>query len=61
VVPGVRGEPDGAEADRLTLIEQVCYGETSARGVKGKEVMPVLRDWLTAEQLAAMDERCPSA
>jgi ATP-dependent helicase HrpB len=48
-----------APADRLTLIEQVCYGETSARGVKGKEVMPILRDWLTAEQLAAMDESVP--
>ncbi len=46
-------------ADRLTLLEQVCYGETSARGVKGKEVMPVLRDWLTAEQLAAMEEAVP--
>jgi ATP-dependent helicase HrpB len=46
-------------ADRMTLIEQVCYGETSARGVKGREVMPVLRDWLTAEQLAAMDSYVP--
>ncbi len=46
-------------SDRITLIEQVCYGETSARGVKGREVMPVLRDWLTAEQLAAMDEYVP--
>jgi ATP-dependent helicase HrpB len=46
-------------ADRLTLIEQVCYGETSARAVKAKEVMPVLRDWLTAEQLAAMEEAVP--
>jgi ATP-dependent helicase HrpB len=46
-------------ADRATLLEQVCYGETSARAVKGKEVMPVLRDWLTAEQLAAMDEVVP--
>ena len=41
--------------DRVTLVEQVCYGETSARGVKGREVMPVLRDWLTSEQLAAME------
>jgi ATP-dependent helicase HrpB len=47
------------DADRLTLIEQVCYGETSARGVKDKEVMPVLRDWLTAEQLAVMDDAVP--
>jgi ATP-dependent helicase HrpB len=46
-------------ADRMTLIEQVCYGETSARGVKGRDVMPVLRDWLTAEQLAVMDEAVP--
>jgi ATP-dependent helicase HrpB len=46
-------------ADRMTLLEQVCYGETSARGVKGRDVMPVLRDWLTAEQLAAMDELVP--
>jgi ATP-dependent helicase HrpB len=48
-----------AEADRATLLEQVCYGETSARGVKSREVMPVLRDWLTAEQLAAMEELLP--
>jgi ATP-dependent helicase HrpB len=47
------------DSDRLTLIEQVCYGETSARGVKDKEVMPVLRDWLTAEQLAVMDDAVP--
>ena len=46
-------------SDRMTLIEQVCYGETSARGVKGRDVMPVLRDWLTAEQLLAMDEMVP--
>ncbi|HEY5228088.1 MAG TPA: ATP-dependent helicase HrpB [Opitutaceae bacterium] len=48
-----------AESDRLTLLEQVCYGEVSARGAKGKDVMPVLRDWLTAEQLAVMDDAVP--
>jgi ATP-dependent helicase HrpB len=47
------------ERDRLTLIEQVCYGQTSARGVKGQPVMPVLTDWLTAEQLAAMEDLVP--
>jgi ATP-dependent helicase HrpB len=46
-------------SDRATLLEQVCYGETSARGVKARDVMPVLRDWLTAEQLAAMDKVVP--
>ncbi len=47
------------EADRATLVEQICYGETSARGVREKEVMPILRDWLTAEQLAALDSYLP--
>ena len=47
------------EAGRATLIEQICYGELSARGVKAKPVMPVLRDWLTAEQLAVIDDYLP--
>jgi len=47
------------EADRATLIEQICYGETSARGVREKEVMSILRDWLTAEQLAVLDDYLP--
>jgi ATP-dependent helicase HrpB len=47
------------ESDRLTLLEQVCYGEVSARGAKGKHVMPILRDWLTAEQLSVMDDAVP--
>jgi ATP-dependent helicase HrpB len=47
------------EADRATLIEQICYGETGARAVRLKAVMPFLRDWLTAEQLAALDEVLP--
>lgn len=47
------------EADRATLVEQICYGETSARGVREKPVMPILRDWLTAEQLAVLDSYLP--
>jgi ATP-dependent helicase HrpB len=56
--PELEVNPIGAP-DRMTLVEQVCYGGTSARGVKGREVMPVLRDWLTKEQLAAMEELVP--
>jgi len=47
------------EADRATLIEQLCYGETSARAVREKPVMPSLREWLSAEQLAALDLYLP--
>jgi ATP-dependent helicase HrpB len=47
------------DADRGTLVEQVCYGELSYREIKDKPVMPVLRDWLTAEQLAVLDDYLP--
>ncbi len=47
------------DADRETLIEQICYGELGYRGIKDKPVMPVLRDWLTAEQLAVLDDYLP--
>ncbi len=47
------------EADRATLIEQICYGSYSARELKDKPVMSVLRDWLLAEQLAVLDEYLP--
>lgn len=47
------------DADRATLIEQICYGELSAREVREKPVMPILRDWLTAEQLAVLDDYLP--
>jgi ATP-dependent helicase HrpB len=47
------------DADRATLIEQICYGEMTAKGVRTKEVMPFLRDWLTAEQLAVLDDYLP--
>ncbi len=47
------------EADRATLIEQICYGELGYKGIRDKPVMPVLRDWLTAEQLAVIDDYLP--
>lgn len=46
-------------ADRATLIEQICYGSHGARELKDKPVMPVLRDWLLAEQLAVLDDYLP--
>jgi ATP-dependent helicase HrpB len=46
-------------ADRATLIEQVCYGERGYRDLKDKPVLPVLREWLTAEQLAVLDDYLP--
>ena len=48
-----------SENDRATLIEQICYGETSVREVRNKDVMPVLLDWLTQEQLSVLDVYLP--
>jgi ATP-dependent helicase HrpB len=56
--PELEVNPIG-EADRATLIEQICYGELSARGVKDKDVMPILRDWLMDEQLSVLDLYLP--
>jgi ATP-dependent helicase HrpB len=47
------------EADRATLIEQICYGAYGARELKDRPVMPVLRDWLLPEQLAVLDDYLP--
>jgi ATP-dependent helicase HrpB len=47
------------EADRATLIEQICYGELGYKDIRDKPVMPILRDWLTAEQLAVLDDYLP--
>ncbi|MBL9190141.1 MAG: ATP-dependent helicase HrpB [Opitutaceae bacterium] len=47
------------DGDRATLVEQICYGELGARALAAKPVMPVLRDWLTAEQLAVIDDYLP--
>lgn len=47
------------DADKATLIEQVCYGSYGARELKDKPVMPALREWLRPEQLAVMDDYLP--
>jgi len=47
------------DADRATLIEQICYGELGYKDIRDKPVMPTLRDWLTAEQLAVIDDYLP--
>jgi len=47
------------DSDRGTLIEQICYGELGYRDIKDKPVMPILKDWLTAEQLGVIDDYLP--
>jgi ATP-dependent helicase HrpB len=47
------------DAGRVTLIEQICHGACSARELKDKPVLPVLRDWLLPEQLMVLDDYLP--
>jgi len=47
------------EADRVTLVEQICYGACGARELRDKPVLPVLREWLRPEQLAVLDDYLP--
>ncbi len=56
--PELEVHPIG-DADRATLIEQICYGSYGARELKDKPVMPILRDWLLPEQLAVLDDYLP--
>jgi len=50
--------PIGAE-DRLFLLEQICHGSVSYKEIKDREVMPVLRQWLTAETAPLLDRLVP--
>jgi ATP-dependent helicase HrpB len=51
--------PPITDAGCATLIEEICRGALSARELKDRPVMPVLRGWLTAAQLAALDDCLP--
>ena len=56
--PEMEAHPIG-EADRATLIDQMCYGCHGVKDVRNLDPWPVLKDWLTPEQLAAMDSLLP--
>lgn len=47
------------DADRATLIEQICRGACGARELKDRPVLPVLHQWLRPGQLAALDGYLP--
>ena len=47
------------DEDRLTLIEQICYGAMTVRDLDQAEVLPVITEWLTREQLAMLEPCAP--
>ncbi len=47
------------EADRHTMIAQVCYGAVSYKDIKEKDVWPVVSEWLNYQQQQLLDQYCP--
>lgn len=47
------------DEDRALLVEQMCYGCHGVKDVRNLDPWPILRDWLTPEQLAAMETLLP--
>jgi ATP-dependent helicase HrpB len=51
--------PPITDADRRTLIEQVCLGAFAYRQLKDKEVFPALHDWLSPMQRDLLERFAP--
>ena len=51
--------PRLGEADRQTLIEQLCLGATTYKAIKEREVWPTVRSWLSPAQQDLLDKYAP--
>ena len=51
--------PGFGDDDRRSVIEQVCHGEFAYKDVKDRDIWPVLHDWLSAPQRAALESYAP--
>ena len=48
-----------SKEDRQAVIEQICFGATSYKEIKDRDPWPVLNDWLSAAQAAALEAFAP--
>jgi len=51
--------PGWSEEDRAAEVAQVCHGATRYKEIKEAEVWPVLQEWLSEPQRAALDAYAP--
>lgn len=51
--------PRFSEEDKLVAISLVCEGAVGYKDIKEREVVPVLRDWLSGWQAKALDDYAP--
>lgn len=53
------GLPRFSEEDKLVAISLVCEGAVGYKDIKEREIIPVLRDWLSGWQAKALDDYAP--
>ena len=51
--------PQITDAEKLSLLEQICLGAYSYREIKERPVWPVVKSWLSTMQQHALDELAP--
>lgn len=51
--------PGWTDDDRQMAVAQICHGKVSYKEIKDAPVWPVLREWLSAPQRAALDAYVP--
>lgn len=52
--------PGFSDSDRELVIGEVCQGARSYKEIKNREVMPVLKNWLSAAQKSVLDAYAPT-
>ncbi|WP_193213928.1 ATP-dependent helicase HrpB [Luteolibacter marinus] len=51
--------PGWSDEDRAAAVAQICHGALGYKDIKERPVWPVLREWLSAPQRAALDAYAP--
>jgi len=51
--------PALGEEDRAALIEQLCYGANTYKEIKERQVWPVVKSWLSAQQQELLEKFAP--
>ena len=51
--------PQIGDAEKLSLLEQICLGAYSYKEIKERPVWPVVKSWLSSAQQHALDELAP--
>jgi ATP-dependent helicase HrpB len=47
------------DADRRTLLEQLCHGAVASKDVKDRAVIPLFRDWLNSSKQGLVEKHAP--